>query len=542
MKSLLWKWVTFVVLLSVTMLLARDWHPIEYWIFARVFMPAQVEADPRVILLELPDINPDNASTKALRALLGSTLETLASRTPPPDRVAVDIAVMEDGESIAAISSGVESLLKAGVKVYFAMHADPAAGTLAHEIYQNSRLSGVGHTELRQGAGLVFSRSVLVQPDTGKEFAYLPTLIADLNAWVLPAYQVIGVPRTRSGPLGVPLDADMDRVPKNVEGRLVIVASSARECRQLHPGDVVGQCSEAAANREWSGPELLVWSLSDLLRLRAHGKSAVQPIDQGGWILVAALCLAAISLVLHLLGVRIAGRIWSPTSLLYRLWIVDSGAALAMIASLALGEWLLVRLGWVLPPLFPALAGLVALLLCHMHTRENLATILTALTRRATAESFKSDFDVFISYSHAPSNAVWVEREIVEPLRSMTLSNGKTLRVFFDKSSINVGQNWFRRINLSILGSRCFLCVWSDDYMERDYCRWELDYAFPLAARRDFLFLPVAHLSDGVSPGPAYATYLQTRQYLDAASHPRFQDALLNELRTHFDMRTAVVA
>ena len=117
----------------------------------------------------------------------------------------------------------------------------------------------------------------------------------------------------------------------------------------------------------------------------------------------------------------------------------------------------------------------------------------------------------------------------------MTLAGGRPLRLFFDQGSITVGQDWFRRINLGILGSRCFLCVWSDDYLERDYCRWEIDYAFPLAARRNFLFLPVAHLSAGATPGPAYAPYLQARQCVDAALQPDFMATVQSALRAHLD-------
>ena len=128
----------------------------------------------------------------------------------------------------------------------------------------------------------------------------------------------------------------------------------------------------------------------------------------------------------------------------------------------------------------------------------------------------------------------WVEREIVEPSRARTLPGGRELRLFFDKSSITGGDGWFERINLSILGSRCFLCVWSDDYLERDCCLWELKYAFPRAARKDFLFMPIANLSGGAQPGKEYAQYLQARQYIDAVARPDFINELKTILARHF--------
>jgi len=161
----------------------------------------------------------------------------------------------------------------------------------------------------------------------------------------------------------------------------------------------------------------------------------------------------------------------------------------------------------------------------------------TGLARRS--EPLTGLGDVFISYSHAPENAAWVEREIVESLRAMKLPDGRTLRLFFDKSSITGGDDWFERINLSILGSRCFLCIWSDDYLERDHCLWELKYAFPRAARKDFLFMPIAKLSDGAQPGAAYAQYLQARQYIDAVARPDFIDELKTILQRHLEMRSS---
>ena len=510
------------------MLSARDWRPADHWLFATLFMPSQDKPDDRILLLELPDVGANDPSSKEFRELLGSTLKQLALRRPK--QVAVDLAVMAGGEALPAVVEGLTALFNANIPVYFAIHPNIAPDELAGEVYQESRLTGIGHTELRLGQGLVFFRSVALQPYTAKEFAYLPALLAGIDAWTLPEYQVFSVPKDSSRSLGVRLE----QIQTPLREMTVIVASSKRECRQNRTGEAQGAvCTDSASARVWSGPELLVWSLSDLLQGRASKMQ--RPVNNPYWVLVAALCTAGLAFVGYLLGVRLVGRVWSPTHLIRRLWLISLGTLLMVILLLAVGEWLLVQLGWILPPAFPVLAGLITIGVCHTHSRGNLAEILTAITHRATDNALKSEVDVFISYSHAPENAAWVEREIVEPLRAMTLTNGRKLRLFFDKSSITIGQDWFRRINLSILGSRCFLCVWSDDYLERDYCRWELDYAFPRAARRDFLFLPVAYLSNNAQPGSAYAQYLQARQFVDASSRKDWIEEIKTALLAHFE-------
>jgi hypothetical protein len=128
-----------------------------------------------------------------------------------------------------------------------------------------------------------------------------------------------------------------------------------------------------------------------------------------------------------------------------------------------------------------------------------------------------------------------VEREIVAPLRALQLSDGRALRIFFDGQEIKVGQQWFSRINLSILGSRCFLCVWSEDYMTRPYCRWELEFAYPLAARDDFLFLPVSRLQPQALAGQAYSQYLQVSQCIDANTRTNFFDEVRDALLRHLE-------
>jgi hypothetical protein len=528
-RSLLAKLAIFAALLTVAMLTATDWRRFDYWVYSKLVRPA-AELDSRIFLLELPDLDPEDSNSARFRELVGRTLSELAARRP--SKVVIDIQFAAGGAPLSAVTRGLDALKDANIPIFLAMDTNASPRDLDPEVYDRSFFAGVGHTELRLGAGLAFFQRVTHNPVTGKTLDFLPTLlladVADLQS--LPEAQVIGTPRVGERALGRPLS----EAPASMAEKIVIVASSERECRTRRTQGVPESvCRGAAGSHEWSGPELLAWSLTDLLQ--RDSKRVYRPVQSSSWILVAALASAVLGGAAYAFGLRWLGRVLSPSVLMRRLGSTALAALLVVSAGLALCEWMLVQLGWLMPPTFPAIAASLAVLLCQWHARQNLTELLTTIERRASDNTLQAEVDVFISYSHAPGNGAWVEREIVAPLEAMRLSDGRSLRIFFDRDDITVGQQWFSRINLSILGSRCFLCVWSEDYMERDYCRWELDYAFPRAARAEFLFLPVARLSKEALAGPAYAQYLQTRQYVDALSRPDFIHEVRQALLRHLD-------
>ena len=527
MRSVLTKLAIFAALLAIAMLTATDWRRLDYWVYSRLVTPAAA-LDSHIFLLELPDLDPEDPKSASFRELVGRTLSELAARRP--SKVAIDIQFAAGGASLAAVTRGLDALKAANVPVFMAMDMNSLARDLDPEVYDRSDFAGVGHTEMRLGGGFAFFQSVAHNPVTLKTLDFLPAQLAEVNAQALPEFQVIATPQVGDhGALGRPLS----QAAAPMQAMTVIVASSERECRALTQGMRESLCRGPAASHEWSGPELLAWSLTNLLQ--RDSKRIYQPVQSPSWILAAALASAALAGAAYAFGLRWLGRVMSPTVLMRRLGSTALAALLVVLAGLALGEWMLVQLGWLMPPTFPAIAAGLAVLLCQWHARQNLTELLTTVDRRASDNALKAEVDVFISYSHAPGNGAWVEREIVAPLEALRLSDGRPLRIFFDRNDITVGQQWFSRINLSILGSRCFLCVWSEDYMERDYCRWELDYAFPRAARADFLFLPVARLSKEALAGPVYAQYLQTRQYIDALSRPDFIDEVRQALLRHLD-------
>lgn len=532
MKALLFKLALFAGLLVLAMLTATDWRRLDHAVFARMLAPADA-AHPDVRLVELPDLDPADSQSARLRAQLGQTLLDLARRRPA--KVAIDIQIDARGGPLADVVQGLDALRAANVPVYLVIDPKATPEDLAPEVYGHGAVAAVGHSRLQLDGRMAYYQPLLRRSrgGVGKTYEFLPALLAGVPVEDLPAYQVFGTPPLASSSLG----QSLAQLPEALREQIVIVASSDRECRMNRGGSNQALCRGAAGSHAWSGPELLVWALTDLLQ--RDKRRVLRPVYEPAWMLVAALACAGWATAAHALLLRRAGRSWSPTVLSRRLGAVSAAALAAALAALALAGWLLLQLGWLLPPTFALIAAAAAVLLCHWHARQRLVDTLAATDRRAADNQIAADVDVFISYSHAPGNGAWVEQEIVRPLQAMRLSDGRALRIFFDRNDITVGQQWFSRINLSILGSRCFLCVWSDDYMERDYCRWELEYAYPRAARADFLFLPVSRLAPQQLAAPAYAQYLQVRQCIDAAARPDFFEEIRQALQRHLDAAPA---
>jgi hypothetical protein len=109
-----------------------------------------------------------------------------------------------------------------------------------------------------------------------------------------------------------------------------------------------------------------------------------------------------------------------------------------------------------------------------LHVR---AVMDDALLPTSDAADIAAYYDVFISYSHEPSNVAWVNEHIYQPLLALRKADGQALRIFMDKSELSVGMLWFRKLAHSIQESAIFLPVYSLDYFERGYCLWESEVA-----------------------------------------------------------------
>jgi hypothetical protein len=507
---------------------------LDHAVFERFLVPA-AKPDDSLLLVEMPDLDPADRTSTRFRAKIGQALADIARRRAA--RVVIDIQIEAGGGPLNDVVKGLDDLYAANTSVFLVADPDAGADTLAPEVYRHRGVAGVGHSRLRLDGALGVFKPVedATVGMVRKSLKFLPLLVVDIDSEALKGYQVFATPAlVADSGLGIPLE----RLNESLPGKTVILASSQRECRVHNTGtdlrdDDKSLCRGPAGSREWSGPDLLIWSLTDLVQ--RDQQRIRKPVQEGAWILAVALVCAGIGIVTHAMAVRWAGRGWSPTVLCARLPAVSAGAWATVVVMLALIESLLLHLGWLMPPTFPLIALTLSMVICHWHMREHFGAMLASFNRRSADHELAADYDVFVSYSHSTGHGAWVDSEIVAPLRTLRLSDGRALRVFFDRDEIRVGEQWFSRINLSILGSRCFLCVWSEDYLERDYCRWELDFAYPRAARPDFLFLPVSRLGPNGLADPRYEQYLQARQFIDAFQRPDFFAELGDAVLRHLD-------
>jgi hypothetical protein len=118
-----------------------------------------------------------------------------------------------------------------------------------------------------------------------------------------------------------------------------------------------------------------------------------------------------------------------------------------------------------------------------------------------------------------------VKRAIVAPLADLRHADGTPYRIFFDESAIKVGRQWKTEIELALLGTRCFVPVYSARYFERPYCREEIEIADQLRIEGRLGMFPVARAVEGVPE-----RYLRKVQYLDARAHPAFVDELIAQI------------
>ena len=113
---------------------------------------------------------------------------------------------------------------------------------------------------------------------------------------------------------------------------------------------------------------------------------------------------------------------------------------------------------------------------------------MTENTRQANDADYR--YDVFISY--ASEEREWVRDHVFRPLRQCRRQDGRPPKIFFDVSregGIDAGQQFVEALTEALHSSRHIVPVFSELYLRKDFCDWELSQAFRLdpAARRHLL-------------------------------------------------------
>jgi hypothetical protein len=439
--------------------------------------------------------------------------------------VLIDVWLSSNPAGAAAVTKGIAALRAKGTRVYAAVDPKDRHGKYTadfmkshHEGIYSSALDGYGHTQLEHAFGVLKYERDLV----------LPTTMGELRLPALPVRAAVDAGQADALPASLVIPLGSDGAFKPVTHRLTDAAGRiepAIPAEALVTYAIIGSIAEDSDNvLRRPGPLLVAWALSDLVA----GKASVarEPLNHpaallGLAALAALLAWGAFELAFRTVRGRIAPARWSTlTSGL------ASGAFLLAVALLLGTGGIVLLAGRVIPIAYPAACAGLGAFFAWLGARRWIADERVRRELTGSGEERAVQYDVFVSYAHDPAeNRAWVKNAIVAPLAALRHADGAPYRIFFDEAAIKVGTRWKSEIELALLGTRCFVPVYSERYFERPYCREEMEIADQLRIEGRLSILPVARTVDGIPE-----RYLRKAQYLDVNARPDFMDELIAQV------------
>lgn len=468
---------------------ALDWR-----LFSALYRGASPPWPEDIVVIDVPRTDADGRfSLIDYRRRVADLMQRLAAGSQgTPRAVVFDIVFGRESEEAGRLAEGMRALGARGVRRFAAVDlrerpgggADPIAPAL-------QQVDGVGHTEFGTRAGVLLY-PLQRKSASGTTVDALPLRVAaDLygihdDSGARSAAVRLGARDALPAHLLREIGA---RDAPRLDGRIVIVGSLADDDARFD-----GR----------SGPELLAWALAARIA-RVDTLPGAQPLD-APW-LALALTIAVPGLaVLVFNGVR--RRIRAPA----RNRIAAIVALSAGLATLAAVVAALLALGHLYAQVTLTALGLgvaVALAWVAAFQGELLASLQADLESGKLQASER--YDVFISYSHEPANAKWVEDNVVRPLSQARHADGRPFTVFFDTRNLRLGDFWYRRLALAIAGSRHFVPVYSDDYFLRAFCLHEMTLALARSAQKPEFILPLLRTDKPVPAGYEHIQYIDAR-------------------------------
>ena len=232
-------------------------------------------------------------------------------------------------------------------------------------------------------------------------------------------------------------------------------------------------------------------------------------------IAVPALSVVAFS---RLRRLRLSGRI--------ALSLPPLGAVL--VGFVLINFWVAVAyaLGYIYPRVTLVAVGvMVATLLMWFHTRQQALRRAVEMQVSDDHSGITATYDVFISYSRTPENALWVTQNVYQPLHNFRGLDGRPLRVFFDTENIKTGASWYATLVEAINNSRYFIAIYSGDYFDKGFCRFEMERAAIKRVHQSDFIIPI--LREPVTVPSEYDHI----QFDDARTNPDFMATILAQVQ-----------
>lgn len=526
-----------VALVGVGGGLAGLWQAIDHWILVRVQAAASIRPDPGIRIIDVP--HPPEARRDGdpgpLRERLGSLLDEIATAQDLPRVVVIDLWFSANPAGIDALLPGIRALRSRGVRVYAAVnvlgrHGAPEGDPLGthHATLYQQVVDGYGHSQLEHALGVLkYRREFPIALRAGDR------IVGATSLYALPLVATLDPVRlaSQAASIVVPLGDDSAFAGRTLQWPGAHPGGSLATFLRGASHVIIGSLGEDSDNAlARPGPLLLAWAMSE--RMAARDDQAPIPLNDPSASVALAMGAAAVSWLLLSSGFAIVrGRVAPP-----RWPVLLAGLALATITiavALLMGVQALILAGnIIIPTAWPAASVLVGAGFAFVSARR---WILDAASRRAArddAEERAVAYDVFVSYAHDPEeNRTWVRGNIVAPLANLRHADGRPYRVFFDERSIEPGRQWKREVELALLGSRCFIAVYSDRYFDRPYCREELELADQLRIEGRLGLVPVARTTAGIPE-----RFLRKLQYLDATQDRDIRASLTAQVRAQVEV------
>jgi hypothetical protein len=502
------------------------WQMADHLVFRSLYLtqPPAPGAGIRLIDIDYPD-EVRREQPQRYREALGSALTQLAALPLPPRVVLIDVWISSNPAGAPALSEGIAALRAKGAKVYAAVdpkdrHGNHTADFMKwhHEAIYANALDGYGHTQLDYAFGVLKYERELA----------LPLPAGEMRIPALPVRAAIEPERADALPASLVIPLGSDAVFKPLTHRST---DAAGKIDPAIPADaslayvILGSFAEDSDNvLKRPGPLLLAWALSDLLA----GKASVarEPLNHplallGLAALAALFALAAFVLAFRIARARVAPSRWPALSR----GLALAAFLLAAVILLCAGGIALLA-NRVIPVAFPVVCAALGSVYAWLSARRWIAHEQVRRDMAGSGEERAVQYDVFVSYAHDPAdNKAWVKSAIVAPLAALRHADGTPYRIFFDEAAIKVGRQWKTEIELALLGTRCFLPVYSELYFGRPYCREEIEIADQLRIEGRLRMFPVARTVAGVPE-----RYLRKVQYIDARANPEFMGELIAQI------------
>ena len=515
-------------ILGITLVSLGDiWREGDMWLVASTGIlgePAPLKSS--LVIIDVPLLGSSNdrePERKAIAAVLHRLTEE-----PRPRSIILDIDITDRPGGLAELTEAIEKVREARIDFYAAgnpsdagmLALDHPATRQAEKDYYEGKAGFYddiphGHTIMKSLHGVLWYDASFTL--WGQTIEALPIVVD--NDGRLSREQ--GQRLIRVGPV-----AERERIAwefkpeAGATGAFQSQSESSPGQPILHNAVVIlGSLSNRDHNEivDRYGLDLLTWAVNDRL---TNASKHPQIIQGPGWVIGATTLLSLVAMVLFReLFRRLPTqrrRLWllGPVALIATVLIFVGLVWVLRLADIIYPQWSLVLAGIVFS------AGLTGYALSRQLVRDALKQDMEN-TERIAADQY----DVFISYSRTPENLKWVSEHVYPALANAKNANGTPLRVFFDKDSIHLGTSWYEKLALAIQGSRYFMPVYSNDYFDKGFCRFEMELAAIRRVHEPNFMLPLARVTDNVPVG------YQQINFIDVNEQPDYIEKVLEVVR-----------